>query len=44
MGPSKNEGFDGFRPLTHWVILMNFKGNYPYSLVPDLTPHAQGFC
>ena len=28
-------GLDGFRPLTHWVMLMSFKGNHPYPLVPD---------
>ena len=28
-------GFDGFRPLTHWVMLMSFQGYHPYSLVPD---------
>ncbi len=36
-------GLDGFRDLTHWVTLMSFKGNHPYSLVPDLSRHEQGF-
>src|ERR1022692_2255767 len=34
-------GLDGFRYLTHWVTLMSFKGNHPYSLVPDLSRHEQ---
>jgi hypothetical protein len=32
-------GFEDFRPLTHWVTLMSFKGNHPCSLVPDLSRH-----
>ena len=32
-------GLESFRPLTHWVILMSFKGYHPYSLVPDLSRH-----
>ena len=32
-------GLDGSRYLTHWVTLMSFKGNHPYSLVPDLSRH-----
>jgi hypothetical protein len=35
-------GLDGFRYLTHWVTLMSFKGNHPYSLVPDLPRHEHG--
>jgi hypothetical protein len=32
-------GLESSRPLTHWVILMSFKGYHPYSLVPDLSRH-----
>jgi hypothetical protein len=31
-------------PLTHWVTLMSFKGNHPYSLVPDLSRHEHPVC
>jgi hypothetical protein len=34
-------GLESFRPLTHWVTLMSFKGNHPYSLVPDLSRHER---
>ena len=36
-------GLDRFRDLTHWVTLMSFKGNHPYSLLPDLSRHDQCF-
>jgi len=37
-------GWDLSIPLTHWVTLMSFKGNHPYSLVPDLSRHEQAPC
>ena len=32
-------GFDGFRPLTHWVTLTNFKWLHLSSIVSDLSRH-----